>query len=64
MTLLTPLITLTVLLALESMIFSRPSNSFAYFRWYLMPSFFTIFCWMMMLYPDYIKEHFKEVLFD
>ena len=64
MTILTPLITLTVLLALVSMIFSRPSNSFAYFRWYLMPCLFIIFCWMSMLFPEKMKEHFEEWFFD
>ena len=43
---------------------SKSSNSFAYFRWYLMPCLFIIFCWMSMLFPEKMKEHFEEWFFD
>jgi hypothetical protein len=34
-------------------------------RWWFWPLIFTIFIWLLLIYPEFLEKHyFKETLFD
>ena len=42
----------------------RVSKNMVIIRWLLCPTLFVIFCWFRLLYPDTIRNYYKEILFN